>query len=319
MEFFERIGTALTACFVLSLSQTLSGSPIPQSSRYTLSVDVNLVVLHVTVQDKKGIPVPGLGKDNFHVYDNGVSQKIRLFRREDVPATVGLVLDNSGSMRRKRTEVTAAALVFARSSNPEDEMFVVNFNEHVSMGLPPNKAFTSSVNELQGALSRFRADGKTALYDATAVALEHLQESPLKKKALIIVSDGGDNASARNFRQTLRMAEHSDAIIYTVGVFDEYDEDRNPGVLKRIAKVTGGRAFFPDDIKAVTGVLRRISEEIRNQYTIGYVPETQKRDGAYHSVRVTLSGHHSHNWLVRTRTGYFAPSQEQSRNKIQTP
>ncbi len=271
-------------------------------------VDANLVVLHVTVADHHGRVVRDLPKTAFQVYEDGVPQNLTLFRHEDTPVAVGLVVDNSGSMRRKLPEVVAAAAAFARSSNPRDQMFVVNFNERVSLGLPPNEAFVSDPDELHTAMLEIHARGETALYDAVATALAHIRQSPLQKKVLIVLSDGGDNASVRKFPEILSMVQRSDVITYTVGLFDEYDRDRNPGVLKQLAKASGGEAFFPEKVPDVTSVLQAVSRDIRNQYTLGYVPTNEKLDGTYRKVAVKLTGPHADRWIVRTRMGYFAAS-----------
>ena len=201
--------------------------------------------------------VSGLHKEDFQVYENGVLQQIEHFSHEDIPVTVGLVLDNSASMRPKRSEVIAAAMAFARSSNPQDQMFVVNFNEHVSFGLPANTPFTDQTAQLADALSKFHANGETALYDAVAAALDHLKQGNRDKKVLIVISDGGDNASKHNLGQIMAGAGQSDAIIYTIGLFDEDDPDRNPHVLKQLAKDTGGDSFC----RSPCGTLSRFVNE----------------------------------------------------------
>jgi VWFA-related protein len=189
-----------------------------QGDQDTIRVNVDLVVLHATVQNRKRIPVSGLGKEDFQVYEDGVVQQINSFSHEDIPVTVGLVVDNSGSMRPKRPEVIAAALAFARSSNPEDQIFVVNFNENVSFGLSDSTPFTDKVAQLEAALSRIAANGRTALYDAVNAALEHLKKGNRDKKVLIVISDGADNASKHNLAQIMAMAGQSGAIIYTMGL-----------------------------------------------------------------------------------------------------
>jgi Ca-activated chloride channel homolog len=279
----------------------------------TISVDVDLVVLHATVRDKNGGFVSGLRKENFRVFENGALQDIRVFQAEDVPVAVGLVVDNSGSMGRKRKEVTAAALAFAKSSNPQDEMFVLNFNEQTSFGLPDTELFSASAAELAHALNGVPARGKTALYDAIEMGLGHLKKAKLEKKVLIVISDGGDNASHRALNQVLDNAGRSDAIIYTVGLFDEYDHDRNPGVLKKIARATGGEAFLPVEMRDVVPVCERIAQDIRNQYTIGYVPSNPKLDRTYRTITVTAKGSHGEKYLVRTRAGYIASPDRQVR------
>jgi VWFA-related protein len=211
-------------------------------------------------------------------------------------------------MKPKRQDVVAAALAFARFSNPQDQMFVVNFNEKVSFGLPGNTAFTDQAAQLQVALSRVAADGETALYDAIAVALEHLKKGDRDKKVLIVVSDGGDNASRHTVTEIMTLAGQPGVVIYTIGVFDDQDADRNPGVLRRLAKETGGESFLPESPAAVTPICERIARDIRNQYTIAYVPTNRKRDGTYRVVQVKASTPSYGRLSVRTRTGYFAPS-----------
>lgn len=303
--------------FILSLSiiaraQADSQSQNREGNPYTINVSVNTVVLHVTVQNSRGILVSGLAKDNFHVYEDGVLQHIKYFSHEDIPVTVGLVVDNSGSMRTKRAEVISAALAFARSSNSDDQMFVTSFNEHVSFGLPPDMPFTDEPAQLRVALSKIDADGMTALYDAVAAALEHLKQGNRDKKVLLVVSDGGDNASKHNLPQIVSMAGRSEAIIYAIGVFEEEDLDRNPGVLKRLAKATGGEAFLPKSLTEVVPICERIARNIRNQYTLAYVSTNQRQDGLYRGIQVKADHPSGGRLLVRTRAGYYAALKPQA-------
>jgi Ca-activated chloride channel family protein len=285
-----------------STSQNRAGDP------YTIKVNVDMVVLRATAQDRKNLLVSGLDKDDFQVYENGVLQPIKYFSHEDIPVTVGLVIDNSGSMGPKRADVISAALVFARSSNPQDQMFVVNFNEKVSFGLPGNIPFTGQVAQLEVALSRIAPDGETALYDAVAVALEHLKKGNRDKKVLIVISDGGDNASKHKLSEIMSLAGQPDVVIYTIGIFDEQDADRNPRVLARLAKETGGEAFLPESLKDVAPICERIAHDIRSQYTIAYVPTNRTRDGGYRTIQVKANAPGRGRLRVRTRTGYLAPS-----------
>jgi Ca-activated chloride channel family protein len=272
----------------------------------TIQVNVDLVVLHGTVRSHNGPFVSGLGKENFQVYEDGVPQQISSFSSEDIPVTVGLVVDNSGSMRPKIGEVFAAAMAFARSSNPADQMFVVQFNENVSFGLPADTPFTDKEPQLRMALSRIKATGMTALYDAVAAALAHVEEGNRDKKVLIVISDGADNASKHKLTQLMAMAKQSDTIIYTMGLFEDDDPDRNPGVLKQLARATGGEAFFPESLKEVVPICQQIAHEIRNQYTIAYVPTNRKQDGAYRVIQVKASAPGRGRLSVRTRAGYYA-------------
>ncbi len=227
-----------------------------------------------------------------------------LFRSEDIPVTVGLVVDHSGSMVQKVAEVTAAARAFVESSNRDDEMFVVNFNEKVSLGLPAAIHFTNNTIQLANAMVTARAGGQTALYDAIAKGLEELQTGTKDKKVLIVVSDGGDNASALKLSQVMKQAEQSSVVIYTIGLFEEDDPDRNPGVLKRFAQSTGGQAFLPKQISEVVPICQRIARDIRHQYTIGYVPTNRVPDGAYRAIRVHAQAKGYGKLSVRTRAGY---------------
>lgn len=285
-------------------SQTPSAGQPSGAEPFRISVDVALVVLHATVTGRQRGFVSDLDKEDFAVFEDGVPQIIRLFQNEDVPVTVGLVIDHSSTMHPKMAEVSTAARTFVRSSNPADEMFVVNFNEKVSLGLPLAVRFTDDAVALQLAVNH-PTGGQTALYDAIAKALDELQAGSRDKKVLIVVSDGGDNASAHNRSQIMQLAAQSNAVIYTVGIFDEADPDRNPGVLKRLAQATGGEAFFPGQLSEVVAICERIARDIRHQYTIGYVPARLAREGAYRAIRVTARAKGEGGLSVRTRTGYI--------------
>ena len=288
--------------------QKASISELRQVDPYKISVSVSSVVLHATVENRKGALVSGLGKDNFQVYEDGAQQQLDFFSHEDIPVTVGLVLDNSGSMAAKRNEVIAAALAFARSSNPQDEMFVVNFNEHVTFGLPSDTPFTDKTAQLQAALSKFKTRGETALYDALAAAIEHLKLGNRDKKVLIVVSDGGDNASKYTLSQVLAMAGKSDAIIYCIGIYTDEDPDKKPDALRRLSHSTGGAALFPGALTDVVPLCERIAHDIREQYTLAYTPMNRKQDGAYRVIQVKARAPGHGSMSVRTRAGYYAPA-----------
>jgi VWFA-related protein len=250
--------------------------------------------------------VSDLAEPDFEVYEDGVSQRIRLFRNEDVPVTVGLVVDHSTTMRPKLADVTAAARSFARSSNRDDEMFVVNFNEIVTLEMPGGIPFTNNTDALETAITARPTMGQTALYDAIARALEELQAGSRDKKVLIVVSDGGDNVSAHSLSQVMKLAGRSSAVIYTVGLFDQKDPDQNPGVLRRLARTTGGEVYLPNQPGEVVPICERIARDIRHQYTIGYVPINPPRDGSYRAIRVLARAKGRDGLSVRTRTGYIA-------------
>jgi Ca-activated chloride channel homolog len=250
--------------------------------------------------------VSELDKECFQVYEDSRPQKIEYFQRGDAPVTIGLVVDNSSSMRPKRLQVIAAALAFIQSCNPQDELFVIKFNEKVVFGLSPHELFSNSVTRLRDALIGSPPAGQTALYDAVALALGHLQKGRHDKKALLVISDGGDNASQHKFRDLLMMAQQSNAILYTVAVYDERDRDHNPKVLKRLSKVSGGEFFSPSLVGQVSGVCRQIAKDIRNQYTLVYNPSNRTRDGKYRTIQVSVKSPRHKKCFVRTRKGYFA-------------
>jgi Ca-activated chloride channel family protein len=276
----------------------------PDPEGFRISMDVDWVMLQASVHDRGGHTVAKLRQQDFEVLEDGRPQEIRLFRRDDVPVTVGLVIDHSGSMREKLADVTAGARAFVRSSNPNDQMFVVNFNEKVSLGLPARMRFSDSAEQLGDAIWATQARGMTALYDAVIEALERLHDGASDKKALIIISDGGDNASQARLDRVLKIAERSNAVIYAIGIFDADDSDKNPKVLNRLAKESGGEAFFPHQLSETVHICESIARDIRNQYTIGYVSTNKMQDGAYRRVRLAARSQENEKLSVRTRAGY---------------
>jgi Ca-activated chloride channel homolog len=271
-----------------------------------------MVVLHATVTDDKGQFISNLAKDNFKVYEDKVEQKISVFQRQDIPVTMGLVIDNSGSMREKRSQVNAAAMTFVRTSNPQDEVFVVNFNDEYYLDL--NEDFTSDTNELDEALGRIDSRGSTALYDAIIGSLDHLKKGHKDKRVLLVITDGDDDASRKPFEYTIKAAEQSDAAIYAIGVFS--DDDRKNAkkmvrhskkTLTELAEATGGMAYYPDSLDQVTPVCEQVARDIRNQYTLGYYPTNTAKDGTFRTVQVQMLPPRGRGKLnVRTRTGYYA-------------
>jgi Ca-activated chloride channel family protein len=260
--------------------------------------------LPVRVTSVDGDFVSGLTQEQFRVYEDGRRQPLTLFRQEDTPVTVGLVVDHSSSMGPKLQSVAAAVSAFAQSSNPEDEMFVVDFSDSVSVKLPGGKPFTSNPRELAQAVSAVSARGMTALYDAVADGLSHLQLGHSDKKALIIVSDGGDNASGRKYADVLELAHRSQAVIYAIGLVDAHEEE-NPDVLRRLCKDTGGLAFFPTKGQSVSDISTSIAHDLREQYTIGFAPE-KKNDGTFRKIHVEVMAPGRGKLQVRTRSGYIA-------------
>ena len=304
---------------LLVTGQCLPGQTAPPPAEPTISVDVNLVVLRASVLDKKGGFVSDLRKEDFRVYEDGAPQTIRVFSHEDVPVAVGVAVDYSGSMGPKRQAVAAAALAFVHASNPRDEMFVVNFNERVSFGLPDTLLFSANPGELERALSAVQAGGRTALYDALEAGMDHLKKATLDKKVLIAITDGQDNASRHSLRQVLEDAGRSDVIIYTIGLFDEDQHDTNPGVLRKVAQSTGGEAFSLRDTRAVVPACGQIAKDIRSQYTIAYMPSNRKLDNTLRTIKVTTAGHRGEKLVVRTRSSYIASPDRPETPEGKTP
>jgi len=268
-----------------------------------ISVATEVVLLPVRVTDASGKVVSGLTRENFSVYDNGRPQKITFFQQADTPVTVGLLVDHSGSMAPKLRQVAAALYVFAHSSNPSDEMFVVNFSDGVALQPLDGQPFTNDARVLERAVTAVSASGQTALYDAVIEGLHHLQLGTLDKKALLIVSDGGDNASRHKYAEVLQLAQQSQPVIYSIGLVGGTLEEENPGVLRRLAKDTGGLAFFPDSVESVVEISRAIAADLREQYTIGYAPE-RKGDASFRKVSVKVTRPGREKLRVRTRPGY---------------
>lgn len=286
--------------------------PVTQEPNHSIKQNVDMVVLHATVTNKKGDFVEGLTRNDFRVYEDKVEQTIAVFQRRDVPVTMGLVVDNSGSMREKRAQVAAAALTFVKTSNPQDEVFVVNFNDEYYIDTPGE--FTHNMADLHDALSRIDSRGSTALYDAVVASLHHLKRGHRDKRVLLVVTDGDDDASRLSFSQTIKIAEESDAAIYAVGVFSDDDRKHDHSmvrhserVLKELTEATGGMAFFPKDLAEVTPVCEQIARDIRNQYTIGYYPTNSAKDGTFRRVELKVLPPAGMGKLdVRTRMGYYA-------------
>jgi Ca-activated chloride channel homolog len=277
--------------------------PNPQEPSFR-ATSSELVVLPVVVTDRQGVFVADVSRERFSVFDNGRPVPIEIFTNQDTPVTVGLIIDASSSMRTKMGEVQAAAVAFARSSNPEDELFALRFNDDVQDVVPGRQLLLADDVEAVGsAIGALKPDGQTALYDALLEGLDRLDSAGRARKALIVVSDGGDNASQVKLADVLTRARRSNAAIYTVGVFERDDEDRNPGVLKSLAEATGGLRFLPQSPGELLRACVQIAHEIRSGYTIGYVPPD--KDGAFHRIRVVIQPG-ARPLTLRTRPGYFA-------------
>jgi Ca-activated chloride channel homolog len=302
-------------CFVRAEVQP--SAPQSKKGEYTIGVDVNLVVLHATVLDNKGRMVNNLGQNSFKVYEDGTEQKLSVFSHADVPVTMGILIDDSGSMRTKRESVNSAALTFVKTSNPQDQVFVVNFNDVYYLDTPGD--FAQNIEELKAALDKIDSRGGTALYDALYASLDHMKLGNRDKKVVLVITDGEDNSSRYTYEELLRNAQKANAVIYAIGLLGEeetgglfkmrgHGAKRAAKVLRELAEATGGQAYFPRSLADVESTCVQIARDIRNQYTLAYYPSNAKKDGTYRTVRVEAFASGNHRPLdVRTRTGYFAP------------
>ncbi|MGA3325273.1 MAG: VWA domain-containing protein [Terriglobia bacterium] len=291
-----------------------------KGKEYTIVEEVNEVVLHATVLDKRGHIMNDLKQDDFRVFEDGAPQTLIHFTHADVPVTMGIVIDDSGSMRDKRQAVNAAALIFAKTSNPQDQAFVVNFNDAYYLDTPGD--FANTIEDLKSALDKIDSRGGTALRDAVIASLDHLKIGNRDKKVLLVITDGEDNASRYTLEDLMDKAQKSNAVIYTIGLLgsDETsslfkirggEAHRAAKVLKELAEATGGEAYFPKSLDEVDSTCRQIARDIRNQYTLAYRPSNLKKDGTFRIIRVDAFQPHSKNKLVvRTKPGYFAPKPE---------
>lgn len=273
--------------------------------------DVEEVQLHATVVDDKRKLVTDLARNDFTVFENGRPQKITSFRREDIPVALGIVIDNSGSMRDKRPAVNQAAINLVKASNPNDQVFIVNFNDEYYL----DQDFTSNTSKLKEGLEQIDSRGGTALYDAIVASAEHLKKNAtLEKKVLLVVTDGEDNASRESLEQALRrLQEEKGPTVYTIGILGDGRVKRAKRALTEIADDTGGVSFFPKDLSEVDAISREVAHDIRNQYTIGYRPSTPQNVSGYRTIKVEAKAPGHNKLFVRTRSGYYPGTERASR------
>src|SRR3954468_2569385 len=266
--------------------------------------DTRLVVLHASVSDRKGKLLTNLDRGAFKVFENGEPQQVKVFRREDVPVSLGIIIDDSGSMMNKRSRVEAAALALVRESNRQDEVFIVNFNDEAYLDVP----FTSDVRKMEQGLARIDSRGGTAMRDAINMSLDYTKkEAKRDKKVLLVVTDGNDNASGTSLEKVVSRSNQSDVLVYAIGLFTE-EEKREASKARRalneLTTATGGLAFYPKEVAEVQSLAVEVAHDIRNQYTIAYTPTIQALDGSYRQIRVVVDAPGKP--MVRTRTGYYA-------------
>jgi Ca-activated chloride channel homolog len=268
-------------------------------------VETRVVVLYATVHNSHGELVTTLDRSAFTVYEDSRPQPITIFGRDDLPVSLGLLVDNSGSMREMRRKVEAAALSFARASNPQDEMFILNFADTPRIDVP----FTSDVHALEAGIARVDSIGGTALWDAVDMAEGYLHHGTRQRKVLLIVTDGRDNASLATLDKVIRQAQKDETVIYVVGLMgDTPSANKAQEDLDRLTERCGGVAYYLTDISQVEPTVLDVARQIRSQYTIAYSPANQKLDGSYRKIRVTAAGRE--HLVVRTRPGYWATPTE---------
>lgn len=282
-------------------SEQDSGEPV-------FSTETRLVQLPVTVSDKNGRLLTSLPQSAFQVFENGVPQTIKLFKREDVPISLGLIIDNSGSMREKRAAVESAALTLVKDSNKQDEVFVVNFNDEAYL----DADFTNDISVMEQGLTKIDSRGGTAMRDAIRMSIDHLKDKGKRdKKVILVVTDGNDNASNMGLEALVRLAQQDDVLVYAIGLLTD-EEKREANKAKRALNLlvdsTGGKVYYPKEVSEVEKIAHQVAYDIRNQYTIGYTPSNSALDGTFRSIKVTVKA--PGNPQVRTRSGYYATKEQ---------
>lgn len=310
-RFIRRLGLKLT---LLAILAGLFAAGLNAQFRS----DTRLVVLHASVTDKKGKLVTNLDKQAFKVFENGQPQQVKIFRHEDVPVSLGIIIDDSGSMSTKRSRVEAAALDMVRNSNSQDEVFIVNFNDDPYLDVP----FTNDIHKMQQGLARIDSRGGTAMRDAISSSLDYATKNAKKdKKALLVITDGNDNASNISLEKVVARANQSDTLIYAIGLFIEEEKreaTKARRALRELTTATGGLVYYPKQLSEVQEMALEVAHDIRSQYTIAYTPTIQSLDGSYRQIKVTVDAPGKP--LVRTRSGYYAtPDSQNSKSASSAP
>ena len=280
-----------------------------------ISVHTELVAVPVTVTDARGRHVGGLSQANFRLFEDGRPRPITAFLHGDVPVTLGLIVDRSQSMRPKRAALAAAVSALLQSSRPDDELFGVDFNDRVTFALAGDRPFTHDTTELATALIAVPAESQTALYDGVAEGLQHLALGHGERRALIVVSDGGDNTSRRTYKEILALARRSDAVIYAIGLLgtSPADEEEDAGLLRRLCRDTGGIAYFPETLDDIAAMSTAIARDLREQYTLGFVPADGNGRRTYRTIEVKVTAPVRGRLHVRTRSGYLPAGNQEDR------
>jgi Ca-activated chloride channel homolog len=286
-EFWKsRSGTARQIKTLLLIFSLTASGLWAQENEFKLNVDVDLVEVHVNVTDEQDRPVGNLTKENFRLFEDRAAQEISVFKHEDIPVSLGLVIDNSRSIEPRKQRLDAAALSFVRRGNPEDETFIVHFDDEARV----SRDFTASIADLETTLARAMPFGQTAIYDALIVALDHMEErAKHTKKAILLITDGVDNVSRHTLAEAIDATKRSQVAVYTVGLLSFSGGQKAEDSLVQIAEASGGRAFFPENVEQAHSVMERVARDLREQYTLGYFPSNPSGDGAWRSVRVEVT------------------------------
>jgi Ca-activated chloride channel homolog len=296
-------------------SKTPRQPPAPKrKGDYTIGVNVDLVLTYTSVFNKDNHFVSGLKQENFKVYEDGIEQKITYFTQEDVPVSMGILLDLSGSMRSKTDEVNKAALAFIKASNPQDEVFLIGFSDEAEL----LQDYTSDIDEITDALDNTVVTGGTVAYDAIYLGVQKAHVGKKAKKAVVVITDGEDKDSYYKLDELLAKVQESDVQVFCIGFLDEIpkkslfdwsksDAEKAREALNKISDGTGGKAFFPDKLTDIHQIVAEIAGELRSQYSIGYFSGNVARDGTFRRVKIDLSGAGTSDSHVRYRRGYFAP------------
>jgi Ca-activated chloride channel family protein len=278
--------------------------PANSSDEVTFRTDTRLVDLHATVVDRDGRLVLGLPQSAFSVYENGVKQEIKVFRQEDAPVSLGLIIDNSASMHDKRAKVGSAALGLVAASNPDDEVFIMNFSDQPTL----ERDFTNNIKALEETLKKIDSKGETAMRDALLMGIEHLRHGAKReKKVLLVVTDGEDNNSVETIDHLVQTAQQNGVLIYAIGLLSDEDPrtaERAKKQLDLLTFTTGGQSWYPKEVSEVDGIAREVAHEVRNQYALAYTSSNQALDGTFRKIRAEVKA--PGDPKVRTRTGYWA-------------
>ncbi|MGH9475410.1 MAG: VWA domain-containing protein [Terriglobales bacterium] len=301
------MGMALVPVLVLAAAQAQGAPALPaQQTPYVFHANVGEVLVHATVVNKKDQPVTNLPQPDFTIYENGVPQRIEYFAHEDAPVSVGILVDNSGSMKDSRPEVNRAALNFVKASNQQDEVFIVNFNDEYYL----DAAFTNNISKLQDALDHIESSGGTALYDATIASLDYMNNNARNDKhVMLVITDGDDDESSYTLEETVRLLQTKNSpLLYCIGIMDK-DNTRSmthqaERALKALAQATGGAAYFPRDLQQVNAITLAVAKEIRSQYSFAY--HSNQTGAGFRAIRVEVEDKHQKHLTVHARNGYYA-------------